>query len=523
MPTLQFKGKSVIWNHHLSVPYHTLEEDKKLSFQPEKGEGNLIIEGDNLLALKAILPQYSGKVKCIYIDPPYNTGNEGWVYNDNVNSPLIKDWIGKEVGRDDLTRHDKWLCMMVPRLKLLRDLLRDDGVIFASIDDNEQTFLKMMMDEIFGQDNFMGNLPRRTKSGGGSAASDFAIEHDYILAYARHKDQLEDMFIPHDPEYAKRYSEEDKISRFFWDTFERSYTQTKPYKIKAPDGTMLTGKWFRAEDRFLKDLQAGDMRFVKKKDGSWSVQFKQRIGKGRKIRSLIENEFKSSSADLEELGMAGAIAFPKPLSLLRELIISVTSEDLSPIILDSFAGSGTTMHAVMDLNNEDGGNRKCIMVQMTEATEHDPKKNICKDISQERIRRAIKKYGYKGGFRYFRVGEAIDAETMLSGKLPTFHQLANYVYYLCTGSHVPDEKNIDEESFFVGLTSNERIYLVYDNTYDKLAHLALNLDLVEKFLKESSGKKIIVYAPACFLDEEYMSEKRIEFVSIPYNLFTKNK
>ena len=156
MPTLQFKGKNIIWNHHLSIPYHTLDEVSKLNFQADKGDGNLIIEGDNLLALKALLPQYAGKIKCIYIDPPYNTGNEGWVYNDKVNSPLIKEWLGKEVEKDDLTRHDKWLCMMVPRLKLLLDLLTDNGVIFISIDDNELNNLCLIMEEVFGKENYIG-------------------------------------------------------------------------------------------------------------------------------------------------------------------------------------------------------------------------------------------------------------------------------------------------------------------------------------------------------------------------------
>ena len=137
MPTLQFKGKNIIWNHHLSVPYHALDDVSKLLYKTEKANGNLIIEGDNLLALKALLPLYAGHIKCIYIDPPYNTGNEKWAYNDNVNSPLLKDWLGKEVAKDDLTRHDKWLCMMTPRLKLLRELLSEDGAIFISIDDNE--------------------------------------------------------------------------------------------------------------------------------------------------------------------------------------------------------------------------------------------------------------------------------------------------------------------------------------------------------------------------------------------------
>lgn len=142
MPTIQFKGKNIVWNHHLSVPYHTLEEIPEFDYQPEKANGNIIIEGDNLIALKALLPQYTGQIHGIYIDPPYNTGKEGWVYNDNVNSPLITEWLGKVVGQDDLTRHDKWLCMMAPRLKLLRELLSDDGAIFISSDDQEFHHLK---------------------------------------------------------------------------------------------------------------------------------------------------------------------------------------------------------------------------------------------------------------------------------------------------------------------------------------------------------------------------------------------
>ena len=156
MPSLQFKGKTFVDNHHLSVPFHEL--------RPVAGKGtgrtaslhdNLVVHGDNLAALKALLPTYHNKVKCIYIDPPYNTGNEGWAYNDNVNSPMMQDWLGKTVDRDDLTRHDKWCCMMLPRLKLLRELLRQDGAIFISIDDNEVHHLRDLMDEVFGDENFV--------------------------------------------------------------------------------------------------------------------------------------------------------------------------------------------------------------------------------------------------------------------------------------------------------------------------------------------------------------------------------
>ena len=156
MATLDFKGKALVQNYHLSVKYHELvpKKDKSLT-DKVRLDDNLIIHGDNLKALKALLPTYAGRVKCIYIDPPYNTGNEGWAYNDNVNSPMMQEWLGKAVDREDLTRHDKWLCMMLPRLKLLRELLRDDGTIFISIDDNEQHRLRMLLDEVFGEENFI--------------------------------------------------------------------------------------------------------------------------------------------------------------------------------------------------------------------------------------------------------------------------------------------------------------------------------------------------------------------------------
>ena len=179
------------------------------------------------------------------------------------------------------------------------------------------------------------------------------------------------------------------------------------------------------------------------------------------------------------------------------------------------------MHAVMDLNKEDGGNRKCILVQMTEATEADPKKNICKDITRERVKRAIEKYGYKSGFKYLKVGIPIDPESMLSGNLPTYKQFAKYVYYLCTGENVQDEKQIDEKAWFVGTFMREAIYLVYKQDYDTLTRLALNLPIAEQITKEQKGKKCIVYAPACFLEEDYLKEKNIEYVGIPYNLFRR--
>jgi adenine-specific DNA-methyltransferase len=197
MAQLQFKGKTFVQNHHLLVKYHELIPVKEKSFTDNVSlHDNLIIHGDNLKALKALLPLYAGKIKCIYIDPPYNTGNENWVYNDNVNSPMMQEWLGKVVDREDLTRHDKWLCMMMPRLKLLRELLREDGVIFISIDDNEVHHLRGLMDEIFGEENFVAALIWEKVYSPKSSAKYFSENHDYIIAYARNKGNFDLGLLP---------------------------------------------------------------------------------------------------------------------------------------------------------------------------------------------------------------------------------------------------------------------------------------------------------------------------------------
>ena len=183
MPTLTWIGKEAVVNHHQQVPFHLLKDVPELACgQP--GDGNLIVQGDNLIALKALLPYYAGQVKCIYIDPPYNTGNEGWVYNDNVNSPIIREWLGKTVGKEGetLDRHDRWLCMMYPRLALLKQFLREDGVILISIDDFEAHNLRSMMEELFGGQNFIAQLIwDKTRK---NDAKLFSVGHEYLLVFA---------------------------------------------------------------------------------------------------------------------------------------------------------------------------------------------------------------------------------------------------------------------------------------------------------------------------------------------------
>ena len=356
-----------------------IRPDEEHNAKPEnKDSQNVYISGDNLDALQHLVKSYSGKVKVIYIDPPYNTGSDGFVYNDKFNftaedlakrldvTPERAERILSMTRRGSAS-HAAWLTFMLPRLSFARDLLTDDGVIFISIDDNEQANLKKLCDEVYGEHNFLTNMTRRTKVGGGSASNYFAIEHDYVLVYAKDIEQLPDLFIPFDQNYLKRYAFEDEIGKYFWDTMERSSTATKPYLIEAPDGTMLEGKWFRKEDRFLEDKKNGEIRFLKKENGSWAVQFKQRIAQGKKIRSILgENEFKSHQEDLAKLGMANLFSYPKTVYLVKYLIQSVLKPN--DICLDAFSGSATTAHSVMQLSSEFSGKLplKYVMIQLPE-------------------------------------------------------------------------------------------------------------------------------------------------------------
>jgi adenine-specific DNA-methyltransferase len=246
MPTLQFKGKTFVQNHHLAVKYHQLVPKAALSLTDPTFGGtgaislhdNLIIQGDNLKALKALLPTYAGKIKCIYIDPPYNTGEEGWIYNDNVNTPMLKDWLGKVVDKEDLTRHDKWLCMMMPRLKLLRELLSEEGVIFISCDDNELYNLRNILNEIFNEPNWIGTVIWRNVTD--NNPTNIAIEHEYIMCYAKNKEALEPVW-------------KSKVT----DAKEQLIKIGKELNRKFKDQEELQSeytKWFRENKTFLGQL-----------------------------------------------------------------------------------------------------------------------------------------------------------------------------------------------------------------------------------------------------------------------------
>jgi adenine specific DNA methylase Mod len=519
MASLTFKGKSAVWNYHLSVPYHTLEEQTKKSLKGKNQEENLIIEGDNLLALKSLLPLYQGRIKCIYIDPPYNTGNEGWVYSDNVNSPTIQNWIGEAVGKDDLTRHDKWLSMMTPRLKMLRELLSDDGAIFVSIDDNEGAGLKSLMDEIFGEQNFVANFIWNHRKSSQNDI-DVSLSHNYTFCFARNRDvfTLNPLAIDE-----SKFSNPDKDPRGDWvaDPMDApGIRENLMYSILNPNTQEafvppIGRHWRFSQQKFIEALK--DNRIIFGKTGKSKPQYKrfksEAEEKGTNIFTIWDDVGTATDATRELMELFGGekvFDTPKPTTLIEQILKLSTNAD--SIVLDSFAGSGTTAHALLNLNKEDGGDRKFILIEM---------ESYADKTTAERVRRAVKKYNLSSGFTYSKLGPAIDAETLLSGKLPTYTEFAKYVYYLATGKNHPDEKKIKEKASFVGEAQNESIYLIYEKDMDALKKLAITLDWAQKTHEKDNGKKV-VYAPACYLDDEMLDQYNIKFVSIPYNLFEHN-
>jgi len=535
MPTLQFKGKTFVQNHHLAVKYHQLVPKKKLSLTDNVSlHDNLIIQGDNLKALKALLPTYSGRIKCIYIDPPYNTGNENWVYNDNVNSPMLKEWLGKVVDKEDLTRHDKWLCMMMPRLKLLRELLSEDGIIFISIDEIEHHYLMSLMDEIFGKDNLLCNFIWKSRQIVDSRNQNkISIDHEYVISFAKNS---EAKFRGKQSDKTK-YSNPDNDPRGPWmsnsilglaneeNRPNLHYTISDPKTKRKFDCPPDTG-WRYSKETMQKKIDEGRIVFPNKADGR---------PREKKFLSELTDEFTGFSSildesvgytlngtrDLREILGEETFAFPKPQSLIRKLIEQATKED--DIILDSFAGSGTTAHAVLELNKEDGGNRKFILVEQ---------EDYANTITAERIRRVIKgvktaksenlKNGLGGSFSYFELGPTIEMESILQGKnLPSYEEFARYIFYTATGEEF-DEKKINEKTGYIGETKNYELYMFYKPDVEWLKRNALTLDGV-KALPKFKGKQRLVFAPAKYVDDYTCIENRIDFCQLPYEIYKIQK
>jgi adenine-specific DNA-methyltransferase len=539
MPELQWNGKDAILNHHHSVPIRTLELDEQNSHP--KGiehtlDDNLVITGDNLDAMKALLPKYAGKVDVIYIDPPYNTGNEGWVYNDNVNSPMIKDWLGKAVGNDDLQRHDKWLCMMYPRLQLMKQLLKMGGVIFVSIDDNEVHHLRSVMDEIFGEHNYVGTITWESKTqphNTGDSAENLQTKCEYILCYTNGVKQT----FNRESLKEKEYPEEDEKGVFRLEKMNPKSNLGTYYRptMVFDNGSPLPQnmRWQISEETFLSYQKRNDVTY--KNNGSYL-----------KIRPEDEHAFKyapfwshlfdkeaygTAKSGLSELkglfpeGLPVPFETVKPTKLLSKLLFHIKNKNA--LILDPFAGSASTFHAMLQANQNDNGNRKIIMIEQMEYSQ-------C--LTQERTKRVIDgvetakdaqvQAGLGGSFTAVTLGQAMHLQelaTLPESELPPRDALASWVFYNTTLQALP-KVVAPNATHCIGETDTHTVHLLYEANLAFLRSSAgaFTLGLAERIAEQANGngKEAIVYAPMSFVDVKTIRQNKwkIRYCNLPYEL-----
>lgn len=572
MPILNWSGKDKVVNHHNDVPYCTLE---RRYVEGASESDNMIIHGDNLVALKALLPKYEGKIKCIYIDPPYNTGEEGWAYNDNVNDPTIKKWLGEVVGKEgeDFSRHDKWLCMMYPRLRLLQKLLSEDGVIFISIDNNELQNLKFISDEIFGCSNFVTMFAVENNPKGRKNNAFVSEGYEYCLLYCKNKSHLSEstngrVFCDVTSEQKKdtRTVHQDKYGEFRQSkrqvsginksnalckdsNSERCFTI---YYCSESDDMQFEDEydsindvWFLSEpgkklieQRYvryvctnsqtqkpaiplyskatLQEKHANHLIFFKN-DGT--IYEKERGGT-QQITSFLPNKrfgvdlmTESATRMLEEIfGRKKAFSNAKNVEFIQLLLGLI--KDKNMIVLDSFAGSGTTAHAVLKMNQEDGGNRKFILVEMMDYAE---------TITAERVRRVIHGYGEGkkavpgtgGSFGYYELGEPLMVDNVLNEALP-IERIREYVWHMeqrgCSAPYqevAPIEEN---NPYLLGILEGTAVYFCYEREQE------VSLDYALLHRLKTQAENYVIYADTCLLSAAELVKYKITFKKIPRDI-----
>lgn len=540
MPTLNWIGKDAVVKHHHEVPFQLLKDVPELSCG-DSGSGNLILQGDNLVGLKALLPYYAGKVKCVCIDPPYNTGNEGWAYNDNVNSPEIREWIGKTVGKegDTLDRHDRWLCMMYPRLALLKRFLTEDGSIWIHMDDSEISLLRQLMDEIFGRHRFIAcNVwQKRYSRENRDAIGDV---HEYLLVYAMDPEKFKVVRnrVPLDEKQAKIYKNPNKDPRGRWRGIPmtaQGYRPNQMYEIAAPSGKRHKppeGRcWSTIESEYKKLLAEGRIYFGK--DGNaqpsvirylsevpgfvpWTWWPHDEVGHTDEAKKEIQSIF----------GTQTAFDTPKPTRIAERILQIATSP--GDLVLDSFAGSGTTAHAVLKMNREteasatDGDTphapRRFILVEM--------ESRVAREVTAERVRRVAEGYsnakgewvaGLGGGFRYCELGLPLFDESGRIRDHVRFGELARHVYFTETGEPLPRERV--PTTALLGVCRGVGVYLLFNGILgDKTANGG-NV-LTRKVLAQlppHDGPRV-VYCAGCLLSRERLAEQGITVRQTPYEI-----
>ena len=594
MPTLDFKGKAFVHSHHLTVPFRELVLDAKKSCPPPGGqpslEDNLIIHGDNLHALKALLPVYAGKVDCIYIDPPYNTGNEGWCYNDAVRSPLMREWLRKSanpVDKEDLERHDKWLCMMWPRLQLLCELLADKGSLWITLDENEVHHTRSILNEILGENCFVSQIVWRSSDNSNNDAKGFSTDKNFVLVFGKRPGWLPAKLAS--PEKRRHFKNPDNDPRGAWfdgnPVDSPNPRENLKYNLSTPLGKTIShpnNGWRWEKSAMMEKLKSGEIRYN---------EDETRIIRRTYLDDMKDLPPSDLWVDLEKFGhnrnakyelqkiFGGDEPFPTPKP--SKLILSVLELIPNPnaLVLDSFAGSGTTAHAVLALNKKDGGNRKFILVETEDYADK---------LTAERVRRVIHGYqftgtqreellreplnwtklqkaaalvekagsieqfegtrfdrvtksvedgalvvtgekkvteqaeGLGGSFTFCALGEEMTMEKLLGSGLPTYEALAKYVFFTATGRTLNDApKQASEKDWFIGETDLYRVHLLYRADKKWLAgnDAALNEALVETLCAGNKAKKrVLVFASAKFMSQRELTRLGVDFCQLPYTI-----
>lgn len=592
MTELNFKGKEFVYNHHLAVPFRPLVPHAEKGIGPVAFDGNLIVHGDNLHALKALLPIYAGKVDCVFIDPPYNTGMEDWSYNDNVNSPMMKEWFSTNpIGIDDSLRHDKWCAMMWPRLRLLHELLAEDGSLWITLDDNEIHRGRAILDEVFGIDKFIACCvwQKRYSRENREAIGDV---HDYVLIYSKSPGAfkaLRNKIMPTESQL-EVYSNPNGDPKGRWRGIPmtaQGQRKNQMYPITSPSGAVHRppqGRcWSMVESEFELLLKKGRIWFGK--DGSSQPSVIRYIDE---IDGFVPwtwwpsdevGHTDEAKKEMHELfGREDAFATPKPLRLLSRIVDIATRKD--SLVLDSFAGSGTTGHAVLTANSRDGGTRKFILVEgesnadtltaerarrvingyeftgkhkeellreplsyrsFTKADSLIHKVEGIENLEAhrfDRIKKEIKNGelivigekaiaervgGLGGAFTFCTLGDPVELDKVLTGEaLPGFAAIGAALYHMAT-NRTADPAAMVEADFYLGETESQHVWLIYrdDLEWLKSPDAALTLKRAKAFAEAKPGKKHLVFAPSRFVSQKLLDEQNIpvEFVPLPFALY----
>lgn len=598
---LLFKGKEFVYNHHLTIPYRPLVPHVEKSIGDGDLDGNLIIHGDNLHALKALLPRYAGKVDCIFIDPPYNTGNENWCYNDNVNSPIMREWLSSNpVNREDMLRHDKWCAMMWPRIKLLHELLADTGSLWMTLDDNEVHRSRMILDEIFGEQLFSANIVWQKRYATANDNKGIAPMHDHLLVYQKNPEWSRNL-LERTECNDSQYKYEDEKGVFRPDNYTCNKSIAERPNLNYPIVNPHTGQevwpnknaaWRYSYEKHL-DNVANDLVFWGK-DGKANVpSFKRhrhmlRSGGGTVPTTWWKNNIVGHTDEAKKeinalfVDSTTKIDFvtPKPTRLIERVLQIATDEN--SIILDSFAGSGTTAHAVLEANRKDGGNRRFILVECEDyadtltaervrrvmngysftGTQKDEilrekltwtkfKKapELLHTISGlealhgpnfDRIKKEVKdgelvvtgekdiketKPGLGGSFTFCTLGDPVDIDALLTGEnLPDYNALGAWVFYTATNQTLPPDA-IDPARFYLGESSHYHVWLIYKPDLDflKSNDSALTLNRAEVIAKTHRDKRHLVFAPVKFVPNKTLLPLGVEFAQLPYAIYRREK